>query len=242
MRYCCSKVAVGWTRWYVCWIRTTANPGFKPRLHLEYIPENSPVNSLKIPCSITWEIVVRRWLLAGRGGMCVGYEWLQTQASKRVCTLNIHRKTHLRTPWRFRAVSHEISLFKDGCWLDEVVCVPDTNGCKPRLQNVFAPWIYTGKHTCELPNDSMQYHMRYCLSMMRMNLDGGVKNRNINNAVLGRHFGHAPRLHICDVAREISSETMENWVRYDDLKLQPKKKWKMSRGHTHVKNTVMVYI
>ena len=50
------------------------------------------------PPKIGGEIIVRRWLWAGIGDMCVGYEGLQTQAPKHICILNIQRKTHLQIP------------------------------------------------------------------------------------------------------------------------------------------------
>ena len=68
MRYHCSKVAVSWMRWYVCWIQMAANPGFKTRLHLEYTLENTPANSLTIPCSITWDIAFQWWEWTLMGG------------------------------------------------------------------------------------------------------------------------------------------------------------------------------
>ena len=133
----------------------------------------------------------------------------------------------------------EKSLFEGGCGQEWVTCTLGMNGYGSRPQNMFMPWKYIGKLTWKLPNDSIQYCMRYCLPMMRMILKGGAKNWNINEVVLDCRFGHAPRLHIRNVACEVSNETVQNWMRYDDLKLQPKKKWKISCGHTHVKNTVI---
>ena len=112
-------------------------------------------------------------------------------------------------PWIYKILVEKL-LFEGDSGLEQVTYALNINGCNSRPQNVFAPWIYVGKFTYKLPNNSTQYCTRYHLLMMKMILKGGAKNQNINKVVLDHHFGHAPGLHICNVACKVSSEMVQN--------------------------------